>query len=196
MHSKFSALLISAGLFVAAPVFAAEHAEHDHNAKEQPVSKADAAAIEKARANYPLKTCIVSGDSLGSMGEATGYVHKEAGKPDRVVFFCCDGCVDDFKKDPGLEYRRVLEFLELPDDSRTDFDIHAESDPLRDAYGRNTLGQSCLMARRLVEAGVRCVTVDHSNLPMGTSGHGIWPRAALVTARRAVSRMSSTRVHR
>jgi uncharacterized protein (DUF1501 family) len=43
------------------------------------------------------------------------------------------------------------------------FDIHAESDKLRDAYGRNTLGQSCLMARRLVQAGVRCVTVDHSN---------------------------------
>jgi uncharacterized protein (DUF1501 family) len=43
------------------------------------------------------------------------------------------------------------------------FDIHAEDEKLRDAYGRNTLGQSCLMARRLVEAGVRCVTVDHSN---------------------------------
>jgi uncharacterized protein (DUF1501 family) len=43
------------------------------------------------------------------------------------------------------------------------FDIHAEADRLRDAYGRNTLGQSCLMARRLVEAGVRCVSIDHSN---------------------------------
>jgi hypothetical protein len=43
------------------------------------------------------------------------------------------------------------------------FDIHAESDKLRDEYGRNALGQSCLMARRLVQAGVRCVTVDHSN---------------------------------
>jgi uncharacterized protein (DUF1501 family) len=43
------------------------------------------------------------------------------------------------------------------------FDIHAEREKLRDAYGRNTLGQSCLMARRLVEAGVRCVTIDHSN---------------------------------
>src|SRR3954452_16132327 len=47
--------------------------------------------------------------------------------------------------------------------ARQAFDIHAESDRLRDAYGRNTLGQSCLMARRLVEAGVRCVTIDHSN---------------------------------
>jgi uncharacterized protein (DUF1501 family) len=43
------------------------------------------------------------------------------------------------------------------------FDIHAEPDVLRDEYGRNSLGQGCLMARRLVEAGVRCVTIDHSN---------------------------------
>jgi uncharacterized protein (DUF1501 family) len=43
------------------------------------------------------------------------------------------------------------------------FDIHAEPDKLRDEYGRNSLGQSCLMARRLVQAGVRCVTIDHSN---------------------------------
>jgi hypothetical protein len=43
------------------------------------------------------------------------------------------------------------------------FDIHAEPAKLRDEYGRNTLGQSCLMARRLVEGGVRCVTIDHSN---------------------------------
>ncbi len=43
------------------------------------------------------------------------------------------------------------------------FDIHSEADKLRDEYGRNSLGQSCLMARRLVEAGVRCVTIDHSN---------------------------------
>jgi hypothetical protein len=47
--------------------------------------------------------------------------------------------------------------------ARQAFDIHAEAEKLRDSYGRNTLGQSCLMARRLVEAGVRCVTIDHSN---------------------------------
>ena len=43
------------------------------------------------------------------------------------------------------------------------FDIQSEPDALRDEYGRNSLGQGCLMARRLVEAGVRCVTIDHSN---------------------------------
>lgn len=43
------------------------------------------------------------------------------------------------------------------------FDIAAENSKLRDQYGRHSLGQSCLLARRLVEAGVRCVTIDHSN---------------------------------
>jgi uncharacterized protein (DUF1501 family) len=48
-------------------------------------------------------------------------------------------------------------------DAKKAFDIHTENDKLRDEYGRNSLGQSCLMARRLVQAGVRCVTIDHSN---------------------------------
>ncbi len=43
------------------------------------------------------------------------------------------------------------------------FDIGLEPDTLRDEYGRHSLGQSLLMSRRLVEAGVRCVTIDHTN---------------------------------
>lgn len=48
-------------------------------------------------------------------------------------------------------------------ETKAAFDIHAEPGSLRDQYGRNSLGQSCLMARRLVEAGVRCVLIDHTN---------------------------------
>lgn len=40
------------------------------------------------------------------------------------------------------------------------FDIHKEDPKLREKYGRNDLGQSCLLARRLVEAGVTYVTVQ------------------------------------
>jgi hypothetical protein len=39
------------------------------------------------------------------------------------------------------------------------FDLSAEPASMRDRYGRTTYGQGCLLARRLVEAGVRCVTV-------------------------------------
>jgi len=40
-------------------------------------------------------------------------------------------------------------------------DITREAAKLRDTYGRHLYGQSCLMARRLVEAGVRFVTVHY-----------------------------------
>jgi hypothetical protein len=39
------------------------------------------------------------------------------------------------------------------------FDIHQEPDKLRDAYGRSSIGQGLLMARRLVENGVKAVSV-------------------------------------
>jgi hypothetical protein len=40
------------------------------------------------------------------------------------------------------------------------FNLSAEREAVRDAYGRNSFGRSCLLARRLVEAGVRVVTVN------------------------------------
>src|ERR1019366_7908518 len=43
--------------------------------------------------------------------------------------------------------------------SRSAFNLDAESSVVRDRYGRSTLGQSCLLARRLIEAGSRLVTV-------------------------------------
>jgi hypothetical protein len=39
------------------------------------------------------------------------------------------------------------------------FDLNEEDDSVRDKYGRNRLGQGCLLARRLVESGVRFVEV-------------------------------------
>ncbi len=41
------------------------------------------------------------------------------------------------------------------------FDLSTEKDELRERYGRNKFGQSCLMARRLVERGVPCVTINY-----------------------------------
>ena len=41
------------------------------------------------------------------------------------------------------------------------FDLSQEKDDLRERYGRNTFGQSCLVARRLVERGVPYVTINY-----------------------------------
>ncbi|HYM09622.1 MAG TPA: DUF1501 domain-containing protein [Bryobacterales bacterium] len=44
--------------------------------------------------------------------------------------------------------------------ARAAFDLHKEPDDSRSRYGLNRFGQSCLLARRLIEAGVRFVTVN------------------------------------
>jgi hypothetical protein len=60
------------------------------------------------------------------------------------------------------EYQtRAVDLLTSPG-TRKAFALHEESPKLRDRYGRNTYGQSVLLARRLVEAGVRFVTVYYS----------------------------------
>ncbi|MBT3287251.1 MAG: DUF1501 domain-containing protein [Victivallales bacterium] len=46
-------------------------------------------------------------------------------------------------------------------DARKLFDLSSEKDALRDRYGRNTFGQSCLMARRLAEQGVPYITINY-----------------------------------
>jgi hypothetical protein len=41
------------------------------------------------------------------------------------------------------------------------FDLSQEKDDLRESYGRSTFGQSCLVARRLVERGVPYITINY-----------------------------------
>ena len=48
------------------------------------------------------------------------------------------------------------------------FDLSKEKDELRDKYGRHTFGQECLVARRLVEAGVPYIVI---NYPGGWDSH-------------------------
>lgn len=48
---------------------------------------------------------------------------------------------------------------------KTAFDLEREDAATRDRYGRHEVGQRCLLARRLVEAGVRMVTIDFPCVP-------------------------------
>lgn len=61
----------------------------------------------------------------------------------------------------GLDtfYRDAMEMVSS-DKAQKAFFIQEEDAKLRDRYGRNDLGQSCLLARRLVESGVRFVTIQ------------------------------------
>ena len=55
-------------------------------------------------------------------------------------------------------YQAALNLITAPETKQA-FEIGKEDTRRRDRYGRTRFGQSCLLARRLIEAGVRCVTV-------------------------------------
>ena len=55
-------------------------------------------------------------------------------------------------------YQTAFNIITAPETKKV-FELGDEPAELRDAYGRNRFGQSCLLARRLIESGVRFVTV-------------------------------------
>jgi uncharacterized protein DUF1501 len=58
--------------------------------------------------------------------------------------------------------------------ARRAFDLDREPAPLRDRYGRNRWGQSVVLARRLVEAGVSLVQVNWMRMPGDTDDSPAW----------------------
>ncbi|MCS6776504.1 MAG: DUF1501 domain-containing protein [Chloroherpetonaceae bacterium] len=73
-------------------------------------------------------------------------------------------------------YERAFGLMTSPAAKKA-FSLKDEPDRVREAYGRTVFGQSCLLARRLVEAGVRCVTINmggwdtHENNFNALKGH-------------------------
>ncbi|HWE01012.1 MAG TPA: DUF1501 domain-containing protein [Tepidisphaeraceae bacterium] len=76
--------------------------------------------------------------------------------------------IDDIQRRPETNstlerdtaYSRAFNLLLSPSNKEA-FELNSEPANVRDRYGRNTFGQSCLMARRLIEHGTRFVTVNH-----------------------------------
>ena len=65
-------------------------------------------------------------------------------------------------------YQKSLSMLSSPK-LKAAFDLSREAAPVREAYGRSTYGQGCLLARRLVEHGAKFVTVYFSKSIGGRS---------------------------
>jgi YHS domain-containing protein len=60
---------------------------------------ADTATVPK---NYPLKKCVVSGDTLGKHGKAVKVSYHGTD-----VYLCCNDCVADFNKHPAKYVKMV-----------------------------------------------------------------------------------------
>jgi len=79
----------------------ADHADHQHeqgDAKSGEHAGHDMDAAKTAASGakpWPLKTCPVSGEELGSMGEPPVLVHNG-----QEVKFCCKSCIPKFEADP------------------------------------------------------------------------------------------------
>jgi len=82
----------------------------------------------------------------------------------RSLRLAVDDLARQVESDDGLrtmdEFQRRAMDLVVSPEARRAFDMKGEDPRLRDRYGRTTAGQGCLLARRLVEAGVRFVTVN------------------------------------
>jgi Protein of unknown function (DUF1501) len=65
-------------------------------------------------------------------------------------------------------YNRAVRLMRT--EARSAFNLDEESSALRDSYGRSLFGQSCLLARRLVERGVPFVEVTLSGVPNAPGG--------------------------
>ena len=75
-----------------------------------------------------------------------------------------DGAVKAFEASPDARlldstFDQAYKLMSSPE-AREAFDLSKEPDELHDRYGRNRFGMCCLLARRLIEPGVRFVTVN------------------------------------
>jgi hypothetical protein len=97
----------------------------------------------------------------------------------RAMRAAVDAHFSSLEKSDALEgmdsfYQRAYAMMSS-DKAREAFDLNKEADKVRDEYGRNVAGQRMLLARRLVEAGVRFVTMTyggwdhHDNIRNGVS---------------------------
>jgi hypothetical protein len=87
----------------------------------------------------------------GRLGGRRGLLAAVNGRLDALRHSEVAGRMDAFQQN-------ALGLL-TSDVTRRAFDLSREPDALRGQYGRNIYGQSCLLARRLVEAGTRMVLV-------------------------------------
>jgi YHS domain-containing protein len=87
---KTNRLLLLTLLALAAPFASAQS-----NAPAAAPSAAAKSAAKGAAQPYPLKTCLVTGNDLDSMGDEVSIIHQG-----QVIKFCCKPCEKKFLRTP------------------------------------------------------------------------------------------------
>lgn len=66
------------------------------------LAKVDAAWLEAGKKDYPLDTCPVSGEKLGSMGAPVDHLYGT-----RLVRLCCKSCTKELNKEPAAVLAKI-----------------------------------------------------------------------------------------
>ncbi len=61
-------------------------------------------AAESKPKPYPLKTCVVTGEKLGEMGDPYTFTYEG-----QEIKLCCKGCLSKFKKEPAKYLKKIEE---------------------------------------------------------------------------------------
>jgi hypothetical protein len=101
------------------------------------------------------------GFSIGGLGAGKEAASKTLKRKELLASF--DGFARKLDQDPALrdmDRNQQKAYSLILGDAREAFDLSKEDDKVRDRYGRTNFGQSCLLARRLVEKGVPFITIN------------------------------------
>ncbi|MCD8533786.1 MAG: hypothetical protein LR011_02935 [Verrucomicrobia bacterium] len=86
--------LVTAGLCLALSACTPSEPSGDASVKPNDSSTSRSATAEEIAA-YPLNTCVVSGEPLGSMGDTIDIFYQN-----QLVRLCCSHCIDSFHEEP------------------------------------------------------------------------------------------------
>ena len=131
--------------------------------------------------------------SLGADPAAEGFVVRDLNLPEGVdaerfarrqsMLEAVDRHFERLEKADAVAaadtfYQRAYALLSSPE-AKAAFDLDAEPAAIRDEYGRNSAGQPALLARRLVEAGVRFVSLTYGGWDHHDNIAGAFPPQAV-----------------
>jgi len=110
-RSIISLVRVCVGLLAAAGLVLAgagcgdghDHSKHDHGTPSAKQAEPSADPADPNLKPCPLKTCVVSGEELGKMGEPFRIAYKG-----QEIKLCCKACDKDFQKEPEKYLSKIV----------------------------------------------------------------------------------------
>lgn len=119
------------------------------------IKKLDKAIVNAQLMHYPIDMCIVASGKLGSMGDPVNLVYNN-----RLIRFCCAGCLPKFKADPA-KYFKALDKQVVEQQTKTyplstcvvaGGELGSMGDPIDYVYGNRLVRFCCASCIKKFEA--------------------------------------------